>query len=134
MKLHFQKYCSDGPGYRGAVEIDVDGDRLACRLDGAPDQVVFLPLVVPEIIGAAQATEEDLPVIWSILNAGSRDYLMDMSFIDLSRVKVLAFANGKRGFLLLYGEPNFIGISINEQEEVVLDVDLLPPARPPSDS
>lgn len=126
MQIVFQSYISDGPGYTGSVVLELAGNRLTQTLQGHAPVHRLLPYHVGEIAKVEDATTSDAEVIWRCIGAEDREYIGDPANIDYDRVKLLTLSDGDRAIVILFGEPNLVGIAIDGQENQLFDVDSMP--------
>lgn len=121
--VEFSSYISDGPGYLGKLTFELAGDKIT--LSAGDVHTWTLPDRLPNVVAARDYTDEDFPLLQANLCTEVLDYLQDadgrLCFED-ERVKILAFADGQIGFLIVHGEPSFFDLvcgshrySVNEQ-------------------
>lgn len=110
--IQFQNYISDGPGYAGTVHVDIEGSRLTVVLDGkvARTAVTDLGQPLPQVTACRAATHEDIAAIYPLLDDATRENYESSEVIEPRRVKLLVFADGATGALLVHGEPEFWSI------------------------
>lgn len=104
----FTSYCSDGPGYAGPLTYELAGDRITLT----KGEVITwtLPDRLPMLIGVRDYQVGDLSFVGANLCDADREYLQDADgslSLDNDRVKILNFADGQVGTLIVHGEPCF---------------------------
>lgn len=110
--IQFRNYISDRPGYAGPMHADIEGARLTVVLEGrfARTAVADFGQPLPQVTSCRDATPEDIAAIYPLLDEVTRDNYESPEFIEPRRVKLLAFADGATGALLVHGEPEFWSI------------------------
>lgn len=115
--IQFSNYISDGPGYAGPVHADIEGARLTVVLEGefARTAVADLGLPLPRVTACRDATHDDIAALYPQLDEVTRANYESPEVIEPRRVKLLAFADGATGALLVHGEPEFWSIVYRPQ-------------------
>lgn len=115
--IQFRNYISDGPGYAGLLHADIDGARLTVVLEGkfARTAVADFGQPLPRVTACRDATREDIAAIYPLLDEVTRNNYESPEAIEPRRVKLLAFADGATGALLVHGEPEFWSIVYRPQ-------------------
>lgn len=126
MRIVFETYTSDGPGYSGPVILELAGNRLTQTLKGRAPVHRLLPYSIGEIVKVEDADASNAEMIWRCLRAEEKEYLIEPKFIEHERVKLLTLADGGRAIVILFGEPQFVGIAIDGQEYKFFDLDEMP--------
>lgn len=123
MQIVFESYTSDGPGYSGPVVLELVGHRLTQTLKGRAPAHRLLPYAVGEIVKVEDADASNSEMIWRCLGVEEKEYLIEPKYIEHERVKLLTLADGGRAIVILFGEPQFVGIAIDGQEYKFFDLD-----------
>lgn len=115
--IQFSNYISDGPGYTGPVHADIEGARLTVVLEGkfARTAVADFGQPLPQVTACRDATHEDIAAIYPLLDEATREHYESSEVIEPRRVKLLVFADGATGALLVHGEPEFWSIVYRPQ-------------------
>ena len=76
-----------------------------------PQASLELAEALPSVVSVEPATEAVIEDVWVHLDVETREYFhSDPHYIDLDRVRQLAFADGRTGAALLGGECCFVTI------------------------
>lgn len=115
--IQFRNYISDGPGYAGPLHADIEGARLTLVLEGkfARTAVADFGQPLPRVTACRDATHEDIAAIYPLLDEVTRGNYESPEAIEPRRVKLLTFADGATGALLVHGEPEFWSIVYRPQ-------------------
>jgi len=116
-KIVFPKYMSDGPGFAGTVEIEIDGQRatLSTTAPGnSSTRRVSVTLVVPfpPIAGVDMLTQTRIERLWAAMSESERDYYGEPQHIDPARARWLTMDDGQVGAVVIGGEPNIVSFYI----------------------
>jgi hypothetical protein len=109
---HIAQYISDGPGYAGPLHVRIDSERITV-LAGESRYAAALPFPLPPIVAARPADDEDVEFVWSLLGEGPREYLEAPEHLDPARAVMLSFGDGRRGTLVVHGEPVLLSIGLH---------------------
>lgn len=115
MAALFEGYISDGPGYAGPVEVRlIDGLCLVTTRAGgeADTSMAWMGAGLGSIAGVGPMLEQDREALFAALSDDSQQYVGDPSGLDPQRVRTVVFADGRRGAVLLWGEPQFVSIAV----------------------
>lgn len=108
-RILFDRYISDGPGYRGALSFEIKGVSIA-QFNGDAGQAQETVDLCSELADVtdvqAMPADADLAtaLFWALPEA-VRDYLESPAGVDADRVRLLRFADGSQGALVVAGEP-----------------------------
>jgi hypothetical protein len=104
LTIKFERYISDGPGFAGEVLFRLAGAvlRQTCGGEVVPYSLVD---VLPTITGVEDMPAHNAASVFNALDLDTQEYVGSPTSIDPDRVKLLDFADGESGFLILYGEP-----------------------------
>lgn len=103
-KIVIRDYVPDSPGYYGDVVFELGRNTLTqtakCTLE------FQLPLKMAALIAVSDySSATHASWVWSFLSENTKDYLLGQpKYIDPERVKVLTFAGGVKGFLMMHGD------------------------------
>lgn len=109
----FEDYISDGPGHAGPVEVHlIDGlCTVTTRAGGeSATTMAWMGAGMGSIAAVGPMLEQEREALFAALSDDSQQYLGDSSGLDPQRVRAVVFADGRRGAVLLWGEPQFVSI------------------------
>jgi hypothetical protein len=132
--MRFQKYMSDGPGFHGSFEIQIDGNSVRQTLDTkepSPPNVGTLPYPLT-IVESRAPTFEDLQSIWHVLDKEDRENFEVPGNIDTNRVRVFTTAAGNEGAILIGGSVSIVAAAIFGDPDSVYWVELTPEEPKPA--
>lgn len=73
MRIVFETYTSDGPGYSGPVILELAGNRLTQTLKGRAPVHRILPYSIGEIVKVEDADASNAEMIWRCLRAEEKE-------------------------------------------------------------
>lgn len=117
MKIEFKSYTPDGPGYCGPITVELNQQSVTVTTTGRAAQystVVPLPHEIPGVAAIFDMAASDAASIWAHLDEGTRDYLETQENIPCERVKLIAYTDASKGFLIIHGETCYMSLVAGE--------------------
>jgi len=115
MRISFN-YVSDGPGYAGVVDVELAAEGVTLRLkrgESVVSKTIATQRPLPDLANYSAASKEAIERLWPLLSQEDKDYFWGSpGYVELDRVRLLEFEDGRFGALMLMGEPEFLCVAI----------------------
>ena len=123
MQFSISNYVSDGPGFKGAVDVSFSSLTRGLVIKAGETEITYvLPGALPRLVQIVENAPDVAQQAFLACSAGTDAY--DAEEFQADRIVTLEFVGGLRGYFVLFGEPCYAVLTAGRtryslQEEVV---------------